>query len=63
MLFSVLQLFISVLMEKWYTFKGQSLENGLACIFQAKAEKSWCSKRRISITSLLSSPSQNFGDL
>ena len=22
-------------MEKWYIFKGQSLENGLACAFQA----------------------------
>ena len=34
-LFSVLQLFISMGMEKCHTFKGQSLENGLPCIFQA----------------------------
>ena len=35
MLFSVLQLFISIWMEKCYTFKGQSLDSGLACILQA----------------------------
>ena len=37
MLFSVLQLFISIRMEKCYSLKGQSLENGLFCIFQAIA--------------------------
>ena len=35
MLFSVLQLFISIWMEEWYTFKDQSLEKGLSCILQA----------------------------
>ena len=35
MLFSVLQLFISIWMEECYTFKGQSLQTGLSCIFQA----------------------------
>ena len=35
MLFSVLQLFISVWMEKCYTLKGQSLKNGLSYIFRA----------------------------
>ena len=34
MSFSVLQLFISVWMEK-YNLRGQSLQNGLSCIFQA----------------------------
>ena len=34
MLFSVLQLFISIQMENCYTLKSQSLENGLSCIFQ-----------------------------
>ena len=33
-LFSVLQLFISIGMEKCYTFKDQSLKKGLPCIFQ-----------------------------
>ena len=33
-LFCVLQLLISVWMEKCHTLKGQSLENGLSCIFQ-----------------------------
>ena len=32
---SVLHLLISIRMEKCYTFKDQSLENGLFCIFQA----------------------------
>ena len=32
---SVLQCFISIWMKKRYTFKGQSLENGLSCLFQA----------------------------
>ena len=36
MVFSVLQLLISVLMEKYYMLEGQSLENGLCCIFQAR---------------------------
>ena len=35
MLFSVLQLFISLLMETCYTFESQSLEDGLSCMFQA----------------------------
>ena len=35
MLFSVLQLFISMWMEKGYAFKGQSLKIGLSCVFQA----------------------------
>ena len=35
MLFSALQLFISMWMEKCCIFKDQSLENGLACAFQA----------------------------
>ena len=35
MLFPVLQLFISIWMEKGYAFKGQSLKFGLSCIFQA----------------------------
>lgn len=35
MLFSLLQLFISVWMEKCSAFKGQSLERGLSGIFQA----------------------------
>ena len=35
MLFSVVQLFLSIRMEKYYTFKGPSLENGLSCLFQA----------------------------
>ena len=34
-MFSVLQLFIFIWMEKCPTFKGQSLENGLSCTFQA----------------------------
>lgn len=34
-LFSVLRFFISLWMEKCYPFKGQSLENGLSCLFQA----------------------------
>ena len=34
-LFSVLQLFVSIGMEKRYTLKSQSLENGLSCVFQA----------------------------
>ena len=33
-LFSVLQLFIFIGREKCYTFKGQSLENGLSCPFE-----------------------------
>ena len=35
MLLSVVQLFISLRMEKCYTLKGQSLETRLSCIFQA----------------------------
>lgn len=35
MLFFVLQLFISMWMEKCYTVKDESLENGLSCLFQA----------------------------
>ena len=35
MLYSVLHLFISIGVEKCYTLKDQSLENGLSCIFQA----------------------------
>ena len=35
MLFSVLKLFISIWVGNCYTFKGQSFENGLFCIFQA----------------------------
>ena len=35
MLSSVLQLFVSIRMKKLYTFKSQSLENGISCIFQA----------------------------
>ena len=31
---SVLQLFISLWMEKWYALNSQSLENGLSCISQ-----------------------------
>ena len=34
-LFSVLQLFVCAWTERCCTFKGQSLENGLSCIFQA----------------------------
>ena len=34
LLFSVLQLFMSMRMGKCYTFKGQSLENGLYYVFQ-----------------------------
>ena len=34
MLFSVLQLFISIWMEKCYAFKGQSLENGFPIYFR-----------------------------
>ena len=34
LLFSVLQLFVSMRMGKCYTFKGQSLENGLYYVFQ-----------------------------
>ena len=34
-LFSLLKLFISIWMEKGYTFKDQSLENRFLCIFQA----------------------------
>ena len=34
-LFFVLQLFISIWMEKCYTLEGQSLENGLSCTFHA----------------------------
>ena len=47
MLFSVLQLFISVRMEKYYTFKGPSLENRLPCLFQTvghileRRQKQW----------------------
>ena len=47
MLFSVLQLFISVRMEKYYTFKGPSLENRLSCLFQTvghileRRQKQW----------------------
>ena len=36
MLFPVLQLCISLGMEKCYTLKGHSLENELSCIFQAR---------------------------
>ena len=36
MSFSVLQLFVSVWREECYTLKGQSLENGLPCIFHAR---------------------------
>lgn len=35
MLFFIMQLFISVLMGKGYIFKGQSLKNGLSCMFEA----------------------------
>ena len=35
MLFSGLQLFISIQKEKYYTLEGQSLECGLSYIFQA----------------------------
>ena len=35
MLSSVPQLFFSIWMEECYTFKDQSLEKGLSCIFQA----------------------------
>lgn len=36
MLFSILQLFLSIWMERCHAFKGQSLENRLSCIFQAR---------------------------
>ena len=35
MLFSLLKIFISIWMEKSYTFKDQSLEHRLFCVFQA----------------------------
>ena len=34
MLFSVLQLLISIGKEECSTLRGQSFENGLACLFQ-----------------------------
>lgn len=41
MSFSVLQLFVCVWREESYSLKGQSLENGLPCIFRARGEFLW----------------------
>ena len=33
--YSILQFFVSIWMEECYTYTGQSLQNGLPCVFQA----------------------------
>ena len=44
-MFSLLQLFISVWMEKCYTVKGHSLEKERVCIFQPRGNIPICSKK------------------
>ena len=60
-MFSVLQLLISIWMEKCPTFKGQSLENGLSCTFQAignilnSKQKQYSTKTKVKETSSMES--------